>query len=296
MSLPVTIENEAWRLEVYPQFGGKVLSIIDKADEFELTFDYPAEFPTTCQYDQPYASSYYAGWDECFPAVAPGPYPGHPYKGTVIPDHGELWGVPTIAIPTKDGITTEWNGLRFGYRLARRLWIEGPTLGAEYTLTNLAPFDFRFVWAMHSLMSLHVPVELELPSGVFRLSHDAASNRMDVPFDWPTTAAGERLARPDSLPAERGWKVFSVEPIASPAVVRYPTRKRNLKIEYASNDGLPAYWGVWINTGGWVRHKHFAIEPTTGRFDELDRAVKDNSAGRVPPLGRIGWTVLWTLG
>ena len=87
MSLPVTIENQALRLEVYPHFGGKVHSIVDKADEYELLFDFPAEFPTTCQYDQPYPSSYYAGWDECFPTIAPGKYPGHPYDGIPVPDH-----------------------------------------------------------------------------------------------------------------------------------------------------------------------------------------------------------------
>ena len=158
MSLPVTIENEALRLEVYPQFGGKVLSIVDKADEYELLFDFPSEFPTTCQYDQPYPSSYYSGWDECFPAVGPGPFPSHPYKSIPVPDHGELWSLPTISVPTKDGITTEWHGLRFGYTMSRKLSIDGPNIAAEYSLQNLAPFDLPFVWAMHSLMSLHSPV------------------------------------------------------------------------------------------------------------------------------------------
>jgi hypothetical protein len=69
-----------------------------------------------------------------------------------------------------------------------------------------------------------------------------------------------------------------------------------LKIEYSSDDGMPAYWGVWINTGGWVTHRHFALEPTTGRFDEIDRASKDGSAGRAPISGKIGWRVRWTLG
>ena len=45
----------------------------------------------------------------------------------VAPDHGELWGLPTTAVPTKDGITTVWHGLRFGYRLTRKLYLEGPT-------------------------------------------------------------------------------------------------------------------------------------------------------------------------
>ncbi|HEY7088130.1 MAG TPA: hypothetical protein VH518_08590 [Tepidisphaeraceae bacterium] len=296
MSLPVTIENDAIRLEVYPQFGGKILSIVDKADEYELLFDYPAEFPTTCQYDQPYQKGYYAGWDECFPAVGPGPYPSHPYKGISVPDHGELWALPTTVVPSRDGFTTEWNGLRFGYRLSRKLSLEGPSIIVEYSLQNLAPFELQFVWAMHSLMSLHSPVELEMGAGAYRLSHDHQIQRIDAPFEWPVTAAGEDLSLPDGLPQKRGWKIFSAERIQKPAVVRYPVRKRMLKIEYSSDDGMPAYWGVWINTGGWVTHRHFALEPTTGRFDEIDRASKDGSAGRAPISGKIGWRVRWTLG
>jgi hypothetical protein len=296
MSLPVTIEDQALRVEMYPHLGGKVLSVVDKADEYELLFDYPAELPTSPQYDQPYPSSYYAGWDECFPAVAKSTYPAHPYKDVVVPDHGELWGLPTTSVPTKGGITSEWNGLRFGYRLSRRIWIDGPSLHAEYALTNTAPFDFHFVWAMHALMSLRTPVEIELPRASFNLTHDADGRPRDTPFDWPVAAQGEDLSRPGELPPRRGWKVFSVEPISTPAVVRYPSRGRSVTIEYSSQDGLRAFWGVWINTGGWGGHKHFALEPTTGRFDELDRAVRDGSDGRVRGSGKLTWSVRWTVG
>ena len=58
---------------------------------------------------------------------------------------------------------------------------------------------------------------------------------------------------------------------------------------------MPAYWSLWINTGGWAGHKHFALEPTTGRFDHLDKAIADHSAGRVPPLSKRNWTVRWTV-
>ncbi len=296
MSLPVTIENDALRVEVYPQFGGKVLSICDRADEYELLFDYPAEFPTNCQYDQPYAGSYYAGWDECFPAVGPGIYPVHPYKGISIPDHGELWGLSAFAVPVKDGVICEWQGLRFGYRLTRKLWIEGLSVNAEYTLLNFAPFAFYFVWGMNALLSLHSPVELELPRETYRFVHDGCGPIVDAPFEWPMAAAGENLSRPDELPARRGWKSFSQEPIGSPAVVRYPVRRRSLRIEYSSDDALRAYWGVWVNTGGWSGQRHFAITPTTGRFDEVDRSLKDGSAGRVAASAKLGWRVQWTLG
>src|SRR5688572_33316555 len=105
MLQPVKIENDAVKMEVWPQIGGKVASIIDKHDNFELLFNFPAELPTVAKYDSAYNNSWYAGWDECFPAVCASKYHGHPYEGIAVPDHGELWGLPTTAVPTKDGIT-----------------------------------------------------------------------------------------------------------------------------------------------------------------------------------------------
>jgi len=297
MSLAVTVENDALRIEVYPQFGAKVASIVDKADKFELMFDYAAELPTQSVYDRPYSQSWFAGWDECFPAIAPGPYPTHPYRDVPIPDHGELWGLPTTAAPTKDGITTVWHGLRFGYSLTRKLHLEGPSVVAEYTLVNLAPFDFRFVWAQHGLLSLASPVEIDLGRGApCRISHDAAGNEINESMTWPRAEEGTDFSRPLDLPGKQGWKLFTHKPVTSPAVVRYPSRGRELRIEFTSPDGLDAYWGVWLDTGGWMGHKHFAIEPTAGRCDHLDRAVKDGSAGTVEASGKRDWTVRWTVG
>jgi hypothetical protein len=297
MSSPVVIENDAIRMEVWPQFGGKVSSIVDKADGYDLLFSYPAEFPEGPTYDTPYGNGWYAGWDECFPAVGAGKYVGHPYDGIGVPDHGEIWGIPvTTAVPTKDGITTVWHGLRFGYRISRKLYLEGSAVVADYRLINLAPFDFRFVWGLHSLMSLAEPAVLELANpGLFRLSHDHQGTDIQQSFDWPILPDGADLSKLASLPSRKGWKVFSAEPIDGPMVIRYPTRKRTVQIEYTSEDNLEAYWGIWINSGGWAGHHHVAVEPTTGRYDQLDRSIHDGSAGSIGPSGRRDWRTRWTL-
>ena len=298
MAQPVTLENDALRLDVWPQFGGKVSSAVDKADGFELLFNYPAELPSGPQYDIPYGKSWYAGWDECFPSVGGCAYDRHPYNGIPVPDHGELWGLPTISVPARDGITTVWHGLRFGYRLTRKLTLEpdAPVLTAEYTLLNLAPFEFHFVWAMHALLSMAAPVEIRFgkdASRAYRWSHDADGTDIQSAFDWPMAAEGVDLSRPAMLPQRQGWKVFSTDAIDGAAVVHYPTRRRSLRIEYSSATELPAYWGIWLNTGGWAGHHHLAVEPTTGRYDPVDRAIADHSAGRVAPSGQCDWTVRW---
>jgi hypothetical protein len=294
---PVSVENDFLAMKVYPHLGGKVASIVDKSDRYELMFNYPAEIPTEPHYDVPYDDSWYAGWDECFPGIEAGPYPARPYENIRIPDHGELWGLPTTAVPTNNGITTVWHGLRFGYRLTRKLFLEGPSIVAQYTLINLSPFEFRFVWAQHALLSMVAPMELQLPRGSsMRLSHDQAGARVDRAFQWPTTSIGDDLSKPVDLPAKGGWKSYTADPIASAATVLYPSRGRKLTIEYAADeDGGPTgYWGLWINTGGWEGQKHVAFEASTGRYDGLDRSIEDGSAARVAPGGRSDWRTTWT--
>ena len=99
MASPVTIENDHLRLEVWPALGGRFRRWSTRPTSYELLFNYPAELPDGPLYDVNYVKGWYAGWDECFPAVAPSRYAGHPYDGVPVPDHGELWGIPTVAVP-----------------------------------------------------------------------------------------------------------------------------------------------------------------------------------------------------
>ncbi len=295
MNRSVTLENDALRVQVYPQIGGKVSSIIDKADGYELLFSFPDEIPTTHVYDSPYGEHWFAGWDECFPSIAASPYVGHPYDGIESPDHGELWGLPTTAVPTKDGITTVWHGLRFGYRLVRKLYIKDASVVAEYTLVNLSPFPFRFVWSMHALMSSKSPVVIDLGKIAMRRSHLGSGEIVKGDYVWPAWDEEHDLSQPSKLPPDWGAKSFSDQPISAPAVIRYPARNRSVTLAYSSEQ-VKAYWGAWINTGQWLHHQHFAVEPTSGQADQLDRAIREGNAGLVEASGSVEWTVRFTVG
>lgn len=293
MSLPVTIENDALKMEVWPTIGGKISSLVDKSDQFELLFTYPAELPQSAQYDIPYANSWYQGWDECFPAVAPSKYVGHPYDGIAVPDHGELWGIPTQAVPTQNGMTTVWHGLRFGYCLTRKVTLEGPSLIAEYTLVNQAPFPFRFVWALHASMNVTGGPQIDLGGERAMLIRPHRQGSTPDPFNWPRWDELD-LSRYDTLPQGQKYKCFSVDPIAAPVIVRYPQRNRQVSISYTSQD-VSAFWGIWINTGAWERQRHIAVQPTSGRSNQIDHAIEDKSAGVVSASGKIQWEVRWTV-
>ena len=218
--------------------------MVDKADGFELLFGYPVEYPEqTSHYDLPYTKGWYAGWDECFPAVGASKYVGRPYDGIPVPDHGEIWSLPTTAVPTRDGITTVWHGLRFGYRLTRKLYLEGASIVAEYTLINLAPFDFHFVWAQHPILRIAKPAQIMLAKDAgtsFRFSHVSGAVPVDQPFEWPRLPEGLDLSQPSNLPAGQTWKVYSNDPISSPLTIMSFTGSGVLNSENCSTAKPPA--------------------------------------------------------
>jgi len=258
-------------------------SIIDKADGHDLLFTYPAELPTRCQYGMPHLDGWFAGWDECFPAIAPGPYPRHPYEGIAVPDHGEIWPLPTVAVPTRDGITTVWQGLRFGYRLTRKLFLEGPKIVAEYTLVNLAPFPFYFVWMPHALLSTVSPLGVEL--GPVEMLGESAERV------WPLLENDLTFSQTDALPGGGIWKRHSVRSIQSPAIVDYPQRGRRLAVSYSSDSKLPAYWTVWLNTGGSAGQNNAAVAPTIGRSPTIGGSIEDGTAGVAGPSEKVTWAL-----
>ena len=214
---PVTVENDASAWKSGRRSAAKVSSIIDKADHYELLFNYPAELPDSPHYDAPTATTGTAGWDECFPAVAPSKYPRHPYNGIAVPDHGELWGIPTTtAVPTEDGITTVWHGLRFGYRLTRKLFLRERPIVAEYDLTNLAPFEFPDSSGRCASADVDDLSRLSCKAAADILSAGATNRRHgNRPFDRIAPGErGESRTSPTRIAASRrGWKVFSTEPI-----------------------------------------------------------------------------------
>lgn len=279
MSQPLTLENEYFRLEVWPQYGGKVSSIKDKTDGYELLTTLPVELPTRCPYDCPYVDTWPAGWDECFPSLSPGSYPSYPYQDIPIPDHGELWALPTTCVPTRDGITTVWQGLRFGYRLTRKLFLQGPTIQTEYTLINLSPFDFPFLWTPLIPLSVQSSIQIDSPKkGVLQNG-----------LAWPQLDPDYQFDDVNKLPSARAWSVHFQDPINQPVLIRYSERKRLLQIDFNSDTGVNAFWRLAVNTGTSDGPKSLTLAPATGRSDQLVQAIHDSSSAVLPASGRVSW-------
>src|SRR4051812_16779214 len=91
----------AWQLEdaqcsliVLPDLGGKIVSIRSKSTGVEFLWQDPTRPYRRPIYADEFGNYDASGFDECFPTIAPAPYPEAPWASIAIPDHGELWCTP----------------------------------------------------------------------------------------------------------------------------------------------------------------------------------------------------------
>ena len=225
-----------------------------------------------------------------------GGLPSHPYEGVSIPDHGELWGLPPPRFRLAMASPRSGMACDLGTRLTRKLFLDGPSVCSQITLINLAPFEFRFVWAMHALMAMTrmsswTCQTLSTSSVTIRGERSTAKG-----FELDDTGLLSNVSRPALLPDQQSWKVFAASPIGK--AVRCAIRRG--PVDPSRRITTPTIcWPLTGESGsipGMDHHRHFAIEATSGRSDQLDRAIADHSAGSVRASGRITWRVSMTLG
>ena len=218
----ITLESEALVAQFLPGVGAKMCSLLYKPANLELLLQRSNDQYLLAPYDGDYvAQGECSGFDEMFPSIDKCFYEGYPWRGTPIPDHGEVWSIPWNYTEVNGRLHFATYGVRFPYRLEK--WVsfaEDATLHTDYRLTNLAGFDFDFMWAAHMMLNLEEGAELALPDGVRKivtaLSFDGSLGRYGDEFDWPVA----------TLPTGRQRDLRRMQPKAANDVVKYFVKGR----------------------------------------------------------------------
>jgi len=106
----LTVDNGVIAFTIVPELGAKIASIRDHRNGREWLWTNPdlgyRRLPPDASYVRDADTG---GWDECFPTVAPCPYPSAPKRGLPLPDHGEIWSRPwqTQVARTPTAVTIE---------------------------------------------------------------------------------------------------------------------------------------------------------------------------------------------
>ncbi len=201
----LVLEDERYRLLVLPEVGAKMASLVDKQSGREVLWQNPARHYRRPAYGAAFDAYDYSGCDDCFPNIAAGPYPGQPWEGIRLPDHGELW-TNRWQWEYSGGELHLWtHGVRLPYRFERWVARSGDGIRLRYRVTNPTQHDMTCLYAAHCLFSVRPGTRVLLPEGIH------------VRLDW---SKGFRLgAVCDALPwphaADRGGNPVDLSVIES---------------------------------------------------------------------------------
>ena len=276
----VTIESAGIRAQFLPAIGAKMCSLVYKPLDFELLVQRPGEKYLLQPYDGNYVAGECSGFDDMFPTIDECHCETYPWKGTRLPDHGEVWSIPWALEADEQSLHLAVHGVRFPYKLEKWVsFIEDATLRVRYRLTNLSNFDFGFLWAAHMMLYLEEGCELVLPPGVksivSTLSYSGDLGRYGDEFPWPqfTLANGRqrdlRYMRPRTTRDAEKYYVKGTLPEGR-CVLKYPHSGFALSLSFPVEQ-VP-YLGILPNEGGWQDLYSIFIEPCTASFDRPDVA------------------------
>ena len=272
------LEDDLLRIAVFPDRGSKMASLFSKPDNVELLWQPSDGSYPPARYADPYDAKHATGFDEMFPGIASCRYEAYPWAGAEIPDHGEVWSLPWAWAVEHDEISLEVYGVRFPYRLNKRIRLRTGCVEIAYEATNLSGFDLDFVWAAHPLFNASPDMEIVVPPGMGSIVNAFPGTRLPeygrvYPFPRCRMADGTlfELNRVPPRNATGFQKYYFLGPATEGwCELRYPTAGLTVRLAFPIEE-VP-YLGMWVNEGGWKGHYNVAPEPATGAMDRVDAA------------------------
>lgn len=298
----IVLENSSLRLTIVPELGGKLASLIRNESGHEYLLQ-PADPEQACRprsFGDKFEDYGPCGFDECLPTVAECLYPEEPFAASQLPDHGDVWCLPSSieTVVEKIKLTTSLKSLPLQF--TKEVQLRENTVRIDYEATSLSQSTVKVLWSAHPLLAVEPGAEIILPPEVKEVevewSKDERLGKARDRCGWPkaTERSGRivelnRVASPSAGTAD---KLF-VGPLSEGFCGMF-LPSRNESIAFRFDPRLLPYVGLWICQGGWPESradKQFtvALEPCSGCPDSLAEAIRRNEC---VVLAR-GETVRW---
>ncbi len=239
---------------VVPARGGKISSL-RMADGWEWLAqgDGRAPAPAPASFE----SAEMCGWDECAPTIER----SRTARGTIAGDHGDAWCLPWQEVAS-DRLAVTLASVDVRFERAIAISADG-TVTLSYRVTAGSE-PAALLWAAHPL---------------FRVG---PRDRIVIDAQAPLWAvSGEQARREDrdpdaSLNARRSRgdiAKFYTDPVENPRWARIDRHGgRGLRISWRGSAIRTV--GVWIDRARIATENVVALEPATGWYDSLERAVR----------------------
>jgi hypothetical protein len=190
----VVLENGSLRLTVVPELGGKIVSLIRSESGFEylLQPDNSERAYRRRNYGDRFEDYEPSGFDECLPTIAECLYPDEPFFPRRLPDHGDIWCLPTgiEIVGEQIKLTNCIRSLPLHFK--KTIQLRGHIVRLEYEVTNLSQSVVRFLWSAHPLLRVEPGAEIILPRNIREVeigwSRDGRLGKSGDRCSWPRAA------------------------------------------------------------------------------------------------------------
>mgnify|MGYP002153770477 CR=1 FL=1 len=291
------LENEKVRIVITPEFGARILSLIYKPTETEFVWHNP-RVPVMRPTYQPEFEDM-SGLFDCVPTCEP-----CTFKGRKLPLYGEVASEPWRVVrkeKTSRSLSVKMQRKCEVYPLMvhKSLTIvkNQSTLMLDYRLVNLSDELLEYHYSGHNTLNINPNYRVVLPPEVAKVKRGMAVTdrlgKLGDEISWPVTV--DRNGNTVDLskigqPYEgTGENLYTPKLRESWCAALNESRKEAIGFSFPAQV-LP-YILVWINHGGYGAYYHIALEPTTGRPDNLETSVNDwKNYAELQPKSEVSWT------
>ena len=266
-------DNGILRVEVNPMNGGNISSIKYKGKE--LLFQPPRH-----DYDLPERGSSFekyaaAGFDDAFPNIDAEEiiYGG---KRVKYNDHGDVWTAVMEIYLKNGGVVLHTTNERYFFEKAVR--VDKNRLTVSYRIKNMSDDVFPCFYTMHCLFECEENMRVIFPENTTKVENALDSERLGqsgTVHNFPVTESGADLSHIRSKNSRKYEKFYAYNPLSEgKCAICFPQKGVTAKIEW--DKAVLPYLGFWVTEGGFRSDYNCALEPSSGYYDSVSRALKNN--------------------
>jgi galactose mutarotase-like enzyme len=285
------LQSDLMRVVIIPDLGAKIVSLFDKKNQHEWLVP-PMRPLNQTSYGAEFVSQDMSGWDEMMPTIS-----ACEWQGTHLPDHGEVWSIPWQLDSAQGELSLSVAGVTLPYRFSRSAALITPgCLELRYHLTNTGQDDLPYLWTAHPQFAADPLTRIIFPPEVTQVVNviegDPVWGKAGDLCGWPVSDSAngqpwdlDRVRSTDNHSC-RKFYVPPEQPVTWAALLHEGLHCQ-LRLDWSS-DAVP-YLGLWVDEGTFNSSPVAALEPSTGYYDSLVRAVQNHRANVLGPGKSASW-------
>jgi len=273
----VRLENELLSVDIAPEVGGRVVSVLDKRRRREFLWRNSSLPLRRSEPGSAYDANFFGGIDELIPGDLP-----EVVNGVPNPDHGELWTTPLGYRVDGYDLVLEGQLPICGLRYERRLYLrpDTPYLDIDYCLSNTTDERRVFMWKLHAALRIAPGDRIICPARSAQVV-DSRWSRWSTtePFCWPLVDD----SRADIVPPIDGTTDFLYLYDSQVGSLAWQSCDRTLTFAYSFDPRVFRYAQYFASYGGMDGHYTAVLEPCTCMPISVNEAARLGQCSSLEP-------------